>query len=62
VGEKHVVSGSLGMAREISLAAEAQLAMVYGKVHVEFELDLVCLSLKHMDVIFWYGLYFIFWC
>jgi len=52
VREKQVVSGSLGLAREISLAAEAQLVVVYGKVPVDFELDLVCPSLKHMDVIF----------
>jgi len=52
VGEKQVVSGSLGLAREISLAAEAQFVVVCGKVPVDFELDLVCLPLKHMDVIF----------
>ena len=52
MGEKQVVSGSLGLAREISLATEAQLVVVYGKVPVDFELDLVCLSLKYMDVIF----------
>jgi len=34
------------------LAAEAQLVVVCVKVHIDFELDLVCLPLKHMDVIF----------
>jgi len=34
------------------LAAEAQLVVVCVKVHVDFELDLVCLPLKHIDVIF----------
>jgi len=34
------------------LAAETQLVVVGVKVHVDFELDLVCLQLKHMDVIF----------
>ena len=35
-----------------SLAVEAQLVVVCVRVHVEFEFDLVCLPLKHMDVIF----------
>ena len=34
------------------MAAEAQLVVVCVKVPVDFELDLVCLPLKHMDVIF----------
>jgi len=34
------------------LAAEAQLVVVYVKCPADFELDLVCLPLKHMDVIF----------
>ena len=42
----------LGLEREVSLAAETQLVVVGVKVHVDFELDLVCLQLKHMDVIF----------
>jgi hypothetical protein len=37
---------------KVSLAAEAQLVLVCVKVPVVFELDLVCLPLKHMDVIF----------
>ena len=34
------------------MAAEAQLVVVCVKVPFDFELDLVCLPLKHMDVIF----------
>jgi len=41
-----------GLAREVSLTAEAQLVVVGVNVPVDFELDLVCLPLKHMDVIF----------
>jgi len=41
-----------GLAREVSLAAEAQLVVVCVKVPFDFKLDLVCLPLKHMDVIF----------
>jgi len=37
---------------KVSLAAEAQLVVICVKVPVDFELDLVCLPLKHMDVIF----------
>ena len=37
---------------KVSLAAKAQLFAVCVKVHVDFKLDLVCLPLKHMDVIF----------
>jgi hypothetical protein len=37
---------------KVSLVAEAQLLVVCVKVHVDFELDLVCLPLKHMVVIF----------
>jgi hypothetical protein len=37
---------------KVSLATEAQLVLVCVEVHVDFELDLVCLPLKHMDVIF----------
>jgi hypothetical protein len=37
---------------KVSLAAEAQLVVVCVKVSVDFELDLVCFPLKHMDVIF----------
>ena len=42
----------VGLAREVSLATEAQLVVVCGKVPVDFELDLLCLPLKHIDVIF----------
>ena len=37
---------------KVSLAAEAQLVVVCVEVPVDFELNLVCLPLKHMDVIF----------
>ena len=37
---------------KVSLAAEAQLVVVCVKVPLDFELDLVCIPLKHMDVIF----------
>jgi hypothetical protein len=37
---------------KISLAAEAQLVVVCVKVPVDFEPDLVCLPLKHMDMFF----------
>ena len=37
---------------KVSLATEAQLVLVCVEVHVDFELDLVWLPLKHMDVIF----------
>ena len=37
---------------KVSLAVEAQLVVVCVKVPADFELDLVCLPLKHMDVIF----------
>ena len=34
------------------MAAEAQLVVVSVNVPIDFELDLMCLPLKHMDVIF----------
>jgi hypothetical protein len=43
VGEKQDTSGLLGLAREVSLAADAQLVVVYVKVPVDFELDDVCI-------------------
>ena len=41
-----------GLAWEVSLSAEAQLVVVCIKVPFDFELDLVCLPLKHIDMIF----------
>jgi len=51
-GEAGCFSFFFGLAREVSLATEAQLVIVCVKVPVNFELDLVCLPLKYMDVIF----------
>jgi len=55
--EKQDASGALGLAREVSLGVETQLVVVCAKCpinfgNVDFELNLVCLLLKHMDVIF----------
>ena len=58
LGKRGVTSGVLVWQEKVSLAAEAQLVVVGVKVPVGFELDLVCLPLKHWTwFLVWIGCY-----